>query len=54
MKNIVLCFDRARDHLGLRDATNAETLVGLLDESDEQLIWYHSGAPAPRGGRLGG
>lgn len=50
MKNIVLCFDRARDHPGLRDATNAETLVRLLDESDEQLIWYHSGAPAPRGG----
>ena len=55
MKNIVLCFDRARDHPGLRDATNAETLLRLLDESDQQLIWYHSGAPTPRrGSRLSG
>jgi uncharacterized protein (DUF2235 family) len=53
VKNIVLCFDRARDHLGLRDATNAEALLHLLDESDEQLVWYHSGAPvADRGGRF--
>ena len=34
MKNIVLCFDRARDHPGLRGATNAEALLRLLDESD--------------------
>jgi uncharacterized protein (DUF2235 family) len=45
VKNIVMCFDRARDHLGRRDATNAEALLRLLDESDEQIIWYHSGAP---------
>jgi uncharacterized protein (DUF2235 family) len=51
VKNIVLCFDRAREHLGLRGATNAEALLRLLDESDEQIIWYHSGAPvADRGG----
>ena len=48
VKNIVLCFDRARDHPGLRDATNAEALLRLLDESDQQITWYHSGAPAPR------
>jgi uncharacterized protein (DUF2235 family) len=42
VKNIVLCFDRARD----RDATNAEALLRLLDESDEQLTWYHPGVPA--------
>jgi uncharacterized protein (DUF2235 family) len=53
VKNIVLCFDRARDHLGLRGATNAESLLRLLDESDAQIIWYHSGAPVPdRGGRF--
>jgi uncharacterized protein (DUF2235 family) len=53
VKNIVLCFDRARDHPGLRDATNAEALLRLLEESSQQIIWYHSGAPAPRrGGRL--
>ncbi|OBF32979.1 hypothetical protein A5724_20325 [Mycobacterium sp. ACS1612] len=40
MKNIVLCFDRVR-----RDATNAEALLKLLDESDAQLNWYHSGTP---------
>ena len=44
MKNIVLCFDRARDHPGPRDATNAEALLRLLDESDEQMTWYHPGA----------
>ena len=43
MKNIVLCFDRARDHPGPRDATNAESLLRLLDESDEQITWYHPG-----------
>ena len=41
MKNIVLCFDRARD----RDATNAEALLRLLDESGEQITWYHPGVP---------
>jgi uncharacterized protein (DUF2235 family) len=43
VKNIVLCFDRARDHPGPRDATNAEALLRLLDESDEQITWYHPG-----------
>jgi uncharacterized protein (DUF2235 family) len=53
VKNIVLCFDRARDHLGVRGATNAEAMLRLLDESDQQIVWYHSGAPlSDRGGRL--
>ena len=43
MKNIVLCFDRARDHPGPCDATNAEALLRLLDDSDEQITWYHPG-----------
>ncbi len=43
MKNIVLCFDRARGHPGPRDATNAEALLRLLDESDDQITWYHPG-----------
>ena len=47
MKNIVLCFDRARDHPGPRDATNAESLLRLLDESDEQITWYHPGRRVP-------
>jgi T6SS, Phospholipase effector Tle1-like, catalytic domain len=52
VKNIVLCFDRARDP-ELRNATNAEALLRLLDDSDEQIGWYHSGAPvADRGGRF--
>jgi uncharacterized protein (DUF2235 family) len=45
VKNIVLCFDRARDHPGPRDATNAESLLRLLDESDDQITWYHPGTP---------
>ena len=52
MKNIVLCFDRARDHPGLRGATNAEALLQLLDDGDEQLVWYHAGGPVA--GRLAG
>jgi hypothetical protein len=51
VKNIVLCFDRARDHPGPRDATNVEALLRLLEESDEQITWYHPGAPAPAAGR---
>ena len=47
MKNIVLCFDRARDHSGPRDATNAESLLRLLDESDDQITWYHPGTRVP-------
>src|SRR4029077_19133920 len=52
VKNIVLCFDRARDHPGPRDATNAEALLRLLDESDEQITWYHPGTRVPASGRL--
>ena len=51
MKNIVLCFDRAPDHPGPRDATNVEALLRLLDESDEQITWYHPGAQVPAGDR---
>jgi uncharacterized protein (DUF2235 family) len=47
VKNIVLCFDRARDHPGPRDATNAESLLRLLAESDEQITWYHPGTRVP-------
>jgi uncharacterized protein (DUF2235 family) len=47
VKNIVLCFDRARDHPGPRHATNAESLLRLLDESDEQITWYHPGTRVP-------
>ena len=51
MKNVVLCFDRARDHPGPRDATNAEALLRLLDESDDQITWYHPGTAVPAGDR---
>ena len=47
MKNIVLCFDRAHDHPGPRAATNAEALLRLLEESDEQVTWYHPGTRVP-------
>jgi hypothetical protein len=47
MKNIVLCFDRARDHPGPREASNAEALLRLLDESGEQVTWYHPGTRPP-------
>jgi len=51
VKNIVLCFDRASDHPGSGDATNAEALLRLLDESDDQITWYHSGMrPDPQDG----
>jgi uncharacterized protein (DUF2235 family) len=47
VKNIVLCFDRAYDHPGSRDGTNVEAMLRLLDESDEQITWYHPGARVP-------
>jgi uncharacterized protein (DUF2235 family) len=50
VKNIVLCFDSARDHPGLRDATNVEALLRLLEESDEQITWYHPGTRMPASG----
>jgi uncharacterized protein (DUF2235 family) len=48
VKNIVLCFDSTRDGLGPRDATNAEALFRLLDDSDpdRQITWYDEGAAA--------
>jgi hypothetical protein len=54
VKNIVLGLDCARDHPGPREATNAEALLRLLDESDEQLTWYHPGTQAlpPGGNRM--
>jgi uncharacterized protein (DUF2235 family) len=51
VKNIVLCFDRARHHPGPREASNAEALLRLLDESDEQITWYHPGARLPASDR---
>jgi uncharacterized protein (DUF2235 family) len=51
MKNIVLCFDRACDHPGPRAATNAEALLRLLEESDEQVTWYHPGTRVAAGGQ---
>jgi hypothetical protein len=51
VKNIVLCFDQARDHPGPRDATNVEALLRLLDESDEQITWYHPGTRVPSADR---
>ncbi len=51
MKNIVLCFDCARDHPGARAATNAEALLRLLEESDEQVTWYHPGTPVLAAGQ---
>ena len=49
----MLCLDRSRHHAGQRDATNAQALLRLLDESDDQLTWYHPGTPAlPPGGNL--
>jgi uncharacterized protein (DUF2235 family) len=53
VKNIVLCFDSARAHLGSRNATNAETLLGLLEKTEEQITWYHPGARSASPGRLG-
>src|SRR5258705_5839466 len=51
VKNIVLCFDRARHHPGPREASNAEALLRLLDESEEQVTWYHPGTRVPTSGR---
>ena len=54
MKNIVLCFDSARAHPGSRNATNAEALLGLLDESDDQITWCHPGTRSANPRRFGG
>lgn len=54
MKNVVMCFDSTNRRSGPRDATNAETLFGLLDDSadDRQLTWYDAGEAALRSPRL--
>lgn len=46
MKNLVLFFDRAGHHPGMREATNAERLFRLLDDGAEQLSWYDPGMRA--------
>ncbi|MEO3760982.1 DUF2235 domain-containing protein [Mycobacterium sp. B14F4] len=43
MKKLVLCFDRARRNPEPHSATNAHRLFDLLDDSDEQVAWYHPG-----------
>ena len=54
MKNLVLCFDSTTNRQGPRDATNAETLFRLLDDSadERQLTWYDAGAAALNSPRL--
>ena len=54
MKNLVLCFDSTTNRQGARDATNAETLFRLLDDSadERQLTWYDAGAAALKSPRL--
>jgi uncharacterized protein (DUF2235 family) len=53
MTNHVLCFDSNRHLPGQRAASNAETLFSMLNESDEQMTWYHCGTrSAERGNRL--
>jgi uncharacterized protein (DUF2235 family) len=54
VKNIVLCFDDARAHTGSPSATNAEAVLDLLDEADDQLTWYHAGCRAVGPRRLSG
>jgi uncharacterized protein (DUF2235 family) len=46
LKNLVLCFDRAGHHPGMRDATNAERLFRLLDQGAGQITWYDPGMRA--------
>jgi uncharacterized protein (DUF2235 family) len=43
VNNVVLCFDQVR-HPGAGGDTNATALFGLLDQSDRQVSWYHSGS----------
>ena len=42
MKNLVLCFDRARRHPDADSVTNAHRLFHLLG-AGEQISWYHPG-----------
>jgi len=45
VKNIVMCFDRTHGRSGPRDATNAATLLNLLDDTcpDRQVTWCDPG-----------
>lgn len=54
MKNVVLCFDSTTNRQGPRDATNAETLFRLLDDThgERQLTWYDAGEAALTSPRL--
>ena len=53
MKNLVMCFDSTNARPGPRDATNAETLLRLLDATDDgQLVWYDAGEAALGSPRL--
>ena len=45
MKNVVLCFDQMHHHPDAGDGTNAAALFRLLDESEHQTGWYHTGTP---------
>ena len=42
MKQLVLCFDRARRYRG-PEATNTARLFHMLDMADGQFDWYHPG-----------
>lgn len=54
MKNVVVCFDSTNKRPSPRDATNAETLFRLLDDTDadRQLTWYDAGEAALRSPHL--
>ncbi|WP_029116464.1 DUF2235 domain-containing protein [Mycobacterium sp. URHB0044] len=45
MKNVVLCFDQIRHQPGTGGDTNATALFGLLEQSDDQVGWHHTGTP---------
>ena len=47
MKNLVMCFDSTNARPGPRGATNVETLLRMLDATDDgQLVWYDAGEAA--------
>lgn len=48
MKNIALCFDRARDNAVSAGDTSASALVALLHTDAAQIIWSCSGAAVSR------
>jgi len=45
LKNVVLCFDQLGHHPDVGDGTNVTTIFRLLDESEHQTGWYHTGTP---------